>query len=513
MVGWRQRWVQRLGVLALMALAIPAAGPVGAGPATALSERARAVLEAHCAECRDGHGSNGALDLAALADDLGLVVPGRPDASRAYQRLLVAMAHDADAGPAAAEVETVRDWIESLPPRDALCRGRTPLTKFDVARLIADGMRRHDADGREDVRVLSLAHLWNACLPEPRLADGGSAVPALLAALAEGSAPLEIETLDTAGTLFVVRLSQLGLGADAWARLTETAPRVATANAVPADWLAAHILSERASGGRETAAARAAIERLAQLWTRDVDLVRAAAERGVAPAVLATQLAAVGGEFLLPARRLMHAALPRAAWDSLSRALDGEARPGSALSGARVSDPAIDVVVWSDKPMYRPRDLVAFNVAVGRACHLTLINIDRDGKAVVLFPNELEPDNLIAPGVIVRIPGRDAAYQLRFERSGEEEIVAICERGSRQPAGITYNYEKQRFAILGDWRTFLRTIPEREKAIRVRDEAEAQRQKRRGRAAATDSPPAVDPDGPPAEGRAAISVTIEPGRS
>jgi hypothetical protein len=517
MQSWMRRWACAPFALVLMAApGVPAAGPVGAElpavSAAALPERARAVLEAHCAECRDGHARNGALDLAALADDLGLVVPGRPDASPAYQRLLAAETPDAGAGPTPAEVETVRDWIESLPPRDASCRGRAPITHADVAGLIADWTRRHGADEQKDARFLSLAHLWNACLPGPRLEDGGEAVRALLAALARGSAPLQIETLGTAETLFVVRLSRLGLTPDAWVRLTETAPRIATADIVPADWLAAHVLSERASDARTTASAHAAIESLAQLWTRDVDLVRAAAERGVAPAVLAAQLAAVGGEFLLPARRLMHTPLPRPAWDSLSRALDGEARPGSALSGAPPSDTAIDVVLWSDQPGYRPRDLVTFNVAVGRACHLTLIDIDREGKAVVLFPNELEPDNLIAPGVVVRIPGHDAGYQFRFERSGEEQIVAICQRKSPRPAGIAYDYEKQRFAILGDWRTFLRNIPEREKAIRARDDAEAARRKRRGRPASAEEPPAVDPEGPPAEGRAAISITIEPGR-
>jgi hypothetical protein len=194
----------------------------------------------------------------------------------------------------------------------------------------------------------------------------------------------------------------------------------------------------------------------------------------------------------------------------LSRALDGEARPGTALGVVAKSESAIDVVLWPDKPSYRPRDLVTFNVAVGAACHLTLIDVDHDGKATVLFPNELEQDNLIAPSVTVRIPGNDAGYQFRFDRSGEEQIVAICQRTSRRPAGIAYDYERQRFAILGDWRTFLRTIPDREKQIRAREEAEAARRKRRGRRPAPNGPPAIDPYGPPVEGRAAITVIIEP---
>lgn len=212
-----------------------------------------------------------------------------------------------------------------------------------------------------------------------------------------------------------------------------------------------------------------------------------------------------------PARRLAHGSLTRSAWESLSRAIDGEAKPGSAESGAHARDAEIDVLVWTDKPLYRPRDLATINVSVGKACHLTLIDVDRDGKAIVLFPNEMEQDNLIAPSVTVRIPGNDAGYQFRFDRAGEEQIVAICQRKSRRLAGVAYDYERQRFAILGDWRTFLRTIPEREKKIRDREAAEAARRKRRGRPPAANGPPAIGAEEPLAiEGRAAITVAIEP---
>jgi hypothetical protein len=496
--------------------------PAAADTAKPLPERARAVLEAHCAPCREGHASVGTLDLASLADDPRLVIPQRPDASRAYQRLLAAQALDGNgSGPRPDEVEAVRDWIESLPARDAACRGRPLVTNGDVAALIAAWSQGRSEAEKADTRFLSLVHLWNACAAPERLAEYRATLATLLAALARRREPVETETLGETGAVLVVRLSKLALVPAEWVRLMEAAPRLASADAAPGDWLAAQILSEPrdAAGNIDSAfdvtfdaAGRRAVESLARLWTRDVDLVRAAAERGVTPRALAEKLATVGGEFLHPARRLVHGMLTRSAWEALSRALDGEARPGTAETGAHVSESEIDVLLWTDKPHYRPRDLVALNVSVSRACHLTLIDVDQDGKAVVLFPNELEPDNLIAPSVTVRIPGRDADYQFRFERSGEEEIVAICQRKSRRPAGIAYDYERQRFAVLGDWRTFLRTIPEREKEIRARAEAEAARRKRRGRAPSANGPPAIDPDGPPVEGRTAITVPIAPGR-
>lgn len=517
-------WMQGLGRVAFALALTVALGAAPAAPALAgqpLPERARAVLEAHCPACREAHANGGGLDLASLADDATLVVPKRPDASRIYQRLLAVQTLDANAGPTPADVETVRDWIESLPARDAACHDRTLVTNADVAAQIADWNRRHGTAERADARFLSLVHLWNACVPEQRLKEHSNAVRMLLAGFARRREPLEIETLGDKDTILVARLSTLALLPAEWVRLMETAPRLAAADAAPADWLAAHILSQPkdASGTIDPAfdvkfdaATQLGIEALAKLWARDVDLTRAAAERGVAPRTLAAKLANVGGEFLRPARRLLQGTLPRPAWESLSLALDGEARPGSALSGATRSEMAIDVLLWTDKPVYRPRDLVTLNVSVDRACHLTLIDVDQDGKAIVLFPNELEQDNLIAPGVTVRIPGAEAGYQFRFERSGEEQIIAICQRKSRDSAGIDYDYERQRFAILGDWRTFLRAISEREKQIRARETAETARRKRRGRRPQSNGPPAIDPDGPSVEGRAAITVTIDPGK-
>lgn len=531
MAGYMQNGSGRIvRALALMAaLGAAAAAPARAGQAAKapdvqtsepLPERARAVLEAYCPSCREAHMTGGALDLAALAADIALVVPQRPDASRMYQQLLRAQAAT-NGGPAPSDVETVRDWIESLPARDADCRDRKLVTNADVAALIAGWNRRHDAAEQADTRFLSLVHLWNACMPAQRVRELGDAAKALLAALARTGDPLEIETLGEQGTVIIVRLSRLALSPADWVRLMQTAPRLASADAAPADWLAAHVLTgpKKSSGAAGPtfdvtfdAANQAAVEGLARLWSGDVDLIRAAAERGVAPRILAAKLATVGGEFLRPARRLLSGTLPRAAWESLSRALDGEARPGTADSGAAQSEITIDVLLWMDKPVYRPRDVATVNVLVDRACHLTLIDVDQDGKAIVLFPNELEQDNLIAPGVTVRIPGNGAGYQFRFEKSGAEQIVAICQRKSRNPDGISYDYERQRFAILGDWRTFLRTIPEREKQIRARETSEVARRKRRGRRPQPNGPPAIDPDGPPIEGRAAITVTIDPGR-
>jgi hypothetical protein len=529
-----------------------------------LVERARAVLETYCTDCRGTPGAGGALDLDAVAEDPRLVVPKQPDASRVYQRLLahqsLAPARESEGQPPAgkteppagkteppagkvdapadkaepspppapprptsAEIETVRDWIDSLPARDEPCRDRTLVTPGEVETVIDRWEKSVGLKEAADTRYVSLVHLWNACVPAARLQQLREAAVTLVTALSRRNVsrhnkPLEIETLGEASAILAVRLSEFERSPGEKDLLAEPAPTIGNADLIPADWLAAEAL--RAADALHLAfdgVAQSAVADLARLWTRDVDLVRAAAERASTQRDLLGRLARLEGDFLLPAQKLTHGTLSRAAWNGLSGMLDGHAGPAALKllaqpSGTETSASEIDVLLWTDQPFYRPRELVTLKVSVGKACHLTLINIDRDGKALVLFPNELEQDNLIAPGVVVQVPGRDAGYQVRFDRSGEEQFVAICQRKRRRPEGIDYDYERQRFAALGDWRAFLRATPDREKAIAAREANEAARRKRRGRKPAEKEPPAVDPDGPDQEGRAAIAITIDPGK-
>ncbi|HYD14868.1 MAG TPA: DUF4384 domain-containing protein, partial [Hyphomicrobium sp.] len=439
-----------LGVLALLAAAATA-GPLRAEP-VALAERARAVLEAHCPDCRDVGMPGASLDLSAIAVNPRLVVPKRPDASRIYQRLLASGSQPA---PAPAEIEAVRDWIEGLPARDEGCRDRTPITRADVEAQIDQWIKNLGVTEAADTRFVSLAHLWNACVSAARLKDYRDAVEAMLAALARSKSPLQIETIGDASAILVVRWSEIQRPEPEPEVLTAPAPDLLSAEATPADWLAARFLHDIRpqpdTGERRLkldldGAALYAVTALAQSWTQNVDLVRASAERGVTARALTESLSAITGDNLYDAQRLIHSTLTRAEWNRLARVLDGYSAPERPKRTTNPSE--IDVLLWTDQPFYRPRDLVTVNVSVDKACHLTLINIDQQGKAIVLFPNELEQDNLVAPGVTIRVPGRDADYQFRFDHSGEEQIVAICQRTSSRPAGIDYDYEKQRFQTL-----------------------------------------------------------------
>jgi len=496
-------------------------------------ERVRALLAARCAECDQDRFGNG-LGLDDLAEDPHYVTPARPDASLIYRRMLAGFpafgVPATGSGPPAeppdaADIEAVRDWIATRPAREDACRGRKPVTSADVEVAIGRWLRSLGPKEALDTRFISLADLWNACAPQARMDEAREALGFLLAALARHRDPPHVERLGE-GVVIAVRTGALFMLDGEWERMTKEAPRATTSGAVPADWLASHLLSgvRTASGApdptfavRFDGAGQRAVSALARMWDRDLDLVRAAAEWGAPPHELRERLAGLGGSLRLDAARLAYGALSRAGWDRLERALEaGEQAP---VVGADPPAPetsgGIDIVLAPDRPVYRPRESASFTVTVGTSCHLTLINIDDRGKAIVLFPNDLESDNLIAPGVSVRVPASDAAYRFRFDTAGEENFVAICQRKARRPDGIVYDHEKQRFAVLGDWEAFMRGRPQRIAAARAHateDEASSRRRRRHG-APVEKEQPAIDPDGPAVEGRTAIAVTVEPAGS
>jgi hypothetical protein len=519
----------------MLAAGVPSSARAQEGAATQaasagpdLAQRALGILEAHCAECVDA-GLGSTLSLDDMARDPSLVIPKQPDASRAYHVLLdidvPAPGPVADAGAVTAEkkplspqdVETVRDWIESLPTVDEVCADRLSVTALETEAQAARWLRSLSEAEAADTRFISLAHLYSACLSEKRIQELRESMRVLLAALGQRSELPKVETLGDASTLLAIRLSDVGITAARWANLIDGAPPF-VATAVPGDWLAARVLSRpRGKGGAIDstfdapmfAKDEARVEALARAWSGDVDLRRAAAELGVDGPEMVRKPVTFTADINDLGQRLAQGIVTRAEWDAVKFALEGGTgalpKPASNAGGSR-----INVGLWTDKLGYRAGDLVQVNVTVDRACYLTLIDVDKDGKAIVLFPNDSETENLVQPGATVKVPNAIAGYQLRFDRAGRETLVAQCQRAGPRMAGLTLDYEKQRFTILGDWRTFLRTAPAREEAFQ-RTQQSRSRRGRKGRG--QEDPPPARPssalDGPPAVGRAAIQVTID----
>ncbi len=208
---------------------------------------------------------------------------------------------------------------------------------------------------------------------------------------------------------------------------------------------------DRTLGGVEIVTA------LARRYDMPVDLARVAGELGVGAGELTRRLLAVEGEAKPAARRLVQGPMPRAELEGLLAALAGAGKPvAMAAAGAERAASGMDLALWSDAPRHHAGDLVSFNVRASAACNLTLISVDKAGRATVLFPSELDPDNAIPAGQVVRIPRESAPYQLRLSNPGTETAVALCHPSMKLPEGVVPDYERQRFTVLGNWRNFLR---------------------------------------------------------
>ena len=136
------------------------------------------------------------------------------------------------------------------------------------------------------------------------------------------------------------------------------------------------------------------------------------------------------------------------------------------------------ITLSTDRPAYKVGDLITVAAVSDAPCDLTLISVDGDGFASVLFPNEFEPDNLMSAGTPKTIPRSDAAYQLRAKAAGTETLLGICAPPGTRPRGIAADYERYRFTLLGNWSDFTTTIEQRETDI-IKTAAEEHRKRSR----------------------------------
>lgn len=184
-----------------------------------------------------------------------------------------------------------------------------------------------------------------------------------------------------------------------------------------------------------------------------------------------------------------------------------ETPPLAAEETPRPEPTPIILDVAANKSLFAPGDPLVFFVHAGRPCNLTLVNIDGDGGATVLFPNDFEPDNAIAANDVRTIPGAAMAYKLRLEKPGIETVLAICTEKARRPLGILHDWERQRFTVLGDWAQFSSDRAGQEKEMQRKFAEERHLRPRRRK----DAPPAIDPPPAPgeAEGRSLLILPVE----
>ena len=493
-------------------------------------EAARQTLKLHCARCHDAAslenppakgGLGDILDLSALAEREDLVVAGDPDASPLYQVMLgrhrpLSVFFGPVPGPGAGEIQAVRDWLSGLKPGASACEGRSLLTSQSLKADAEAWRKAFDTEPSRPLRFIGLDAVSNLCRSDSRLAAYREAVSGVLARLSkDGKAP-PVDAVGEASALLAFRPADIGLEAAEWDALAASSGGL-TEGIADAGALAARVQgcvpAAQARSGAVAAEGDAArlisgLEPEAALsgeWERRVTLRRAAAELGQRPEDLKAGLDRLEGPHRETGLRLAQAGLDRATWSILKAALSGSAAVPMAAGPATVT--SLTLALWTDKLGYKTGDLLTVNARASAACYLTIVAVEADGLATVLFPNDAVTDNHIAGGTVVTVPHRDAKFQLRLDKPGRQGLTGICNARAKRPEGIGHDFERQRFTSLGDWRTFLASTAEREAAYQ---KTEAEMRKFRARRDGVPEPPAEQlPVGTEDEARAGLSFLVE----
>lgn len=256
---------------------------------------------------------------------------------------------------------------------------------------------------------------------------------------------------------------------------------------------------------------------LAHRYRGGSDIKAAVAEAGLDREVFMKTLSEAQDPAAALARRLQQGVLPRSDLDRLFALLKGVDKAISPqASGGFLRDikSEIGLSLWIDKLVPSKGDLVVIKAQADTDCYLTVVSVDAEGKATVLFPNDFEKDNLISAGKTVSVPGSEAPYQLRFKSDGTETLISRCSTSSKPPTSIEHDFERQRFTLLGNWENFiqdtlvteaeLRRIPE--KAERARAARAQEQRRRRERGENTDSRPDTASGSSLRDGRAVVVI-------
>lgn len=528
------------GLVIGLAIFAPAEGRAEGAPAM---ERAKAVLATHCARCHASDRLEAApakgrlgdiLDMSALARRETLIRPGDPDASPLYQ--LMVSRHSPEpvftaehAPPAPEEIQQIRDWIEALEADEdvARCREtREPIAPASLAEASDAWRRTMSQDATEAVRFLSFSSLYNLCRADQILEHYRGAAALMLARLSrDGRAPA-VDTVGGESLLMAFRPQDVGMTLLEWDALAGEGGDVP--GVAPAELIASRLMerpdiyAEGRGGNPAPIAGLDPAVALAAEWRERVSLVRAAAEMGIRPRAMESRLVESAREgppdMRDPAIRLAQSTIARREWEAMKARLSGAPSAPDDKAGydeARAStDGRLILDLWTDRIGYTVGDLLAIRARPSRDCYLTLVAVEPDGTATVLFPSDFARESRISGGTVLGIPGPGAEYQVRLDDPGRHRVIGICNTRVPRPEGVGHDLERQRFTMLGDWRSFLATTAEREGAYKAEQEAarrfRSRSRRRTNRVPDVEVPEQVLPLETEQEARAGVTIVVGP---
>ncbi len=192
-----------------------------------------AIFQQSCFNC---HGPNGAyketllMEHKALITENGPVVPGTPEASRLYKRLLGEGGQLMPLGGPPLpdpQIETVKNWIlASAPDWTAPApTDRRLISPSEMLNSIETHLMTLSPFNRAFARYFTLTHLYNAGEPPSILQEYRKGLNKLVNSLSWGSAVTNPEPIDTQGTIFYIDLRHYEWDVnDAWTQIEGTYP-------------------------------------------------------------------------------------------------------------------------------------------------------------------------------------------------------------------------------------------------------------------------------------------------
>ena len=225
---------KRRFIFVLICLLSLAAGSQNLSAQSQLAQNTYAIFEASCLNC---HGPDGAFRETLLMEygeiiDGGSVIPGNPNASELYKRLLgptengARMPFGLPQLPAQS-IETIRRWIlEGAPDWAAVdTPERRFITPGETLTSIETHLNSLASFDRSFARYFTMTHLYNAGETSAILGEYRTALYKLVNSLSWGSGIINPQPIDPQATIYYIDLRHYEWDVnDAWTTIEEAYP-------------------------------------------------------------------------------------------------------------------------------------------------------------------------------------------------------------------------------------------------------------------------------------------------
>ena len=199
-----------------------------------LAQQAYAIFQQNCLDC---HGEHGAFTENLVIQDraqliaTGTVIPGNPDGSEFYKRLIEDTAEKprmpwGQPPLTQATVDTIRQWIAAGAPDWTIQHDINFITTDTMLSTIQTHLATLDSFDRPFARYFTLTHLYNAGESPEALGAYLIALSKLVNSLSWGFEIIKPQPIDAAETIFYIDLRdyEWDIRGDAWTQIEQAYP-------------------------------------------------------------------------------------------------------------------------------------------------------------------------------------------------------------------------------------------------------------------------------------------------